>query len=228
MNKLLDNVLSSRWTKIVVFAACLVPFLLLAWPFYKLLTTGDAPELTGNPVEYITHYTGTWTIRLLLITLCITPLRKILNQPRLVRYRRMLGLFAFFYVCLHFMTWFILDKSFSVPDMWADILKRRFITVGMLGFALLLPLAVTSTAGWVRRLGFAKWQRLHRLIYLAALAGVIHYMWLVKSDERLPLMYAAILTVLMLYRLYMWKKTPPKRVPAPRAATTPSTASLPD
>ena len=234
MNKLLCDFLSNRCTKIVVFAACLVPFVLLAWPFNKLLTTGNAPELGANPVEYITHYTGTWTIRFLLLTLCITPLRKIFNQPRLVRYRRMLGLFAFFYVCLHFMTWFILDKSFSVPDMWADILKRRYITVGMLGFALLLPLAVTSTAGWVRRMGFVKWQRLHRLIYFAALAGVIHYMWLVKSDERLPLMYGAILAVLMLYRFFIWKQIPPKRAvsnPAagPRtAATTPSTASLPD
>jgi len=234
LNKLLGDILSNRWTKIVVFAACLVPFVLLAWPFYKLLTTGNAPELGANPVEYITHYTGTWTIRFLLLTLCITPLRKIFNQPRLVRYRRMLGLLAFFYVCLHFMTWFILDKSFSVPDMWADILKRRYITVGMLGFALLLPLAVTSTAGWVRRMGFVKWQRLHRLIYFAALAGVIHYMWLVKSDERLPLMYGAILAVLMLYRFFIWKQIPPKRAvsnPAagPRtAATTPSTASLPD
>ncbi len=214
----------------VVFVACLTPFLLLAWPFYKLLTTGNAPELTANPVEYITHDTGTWTIRFLLITLCVTPLRKIFNQPRLVRYRRMLGLFAFFYVCLHFMTWFILDKSFSLSDMWADVVKRRFITVGMLGFALLLPLAITSTAGWVRRLGFAKWQRLHRLIYFAGLAGVIHYMWLVKSDERLPLMYGVMLAVLMLYRFFMWN-TPAKRSvsrPAAAAVTTRSTASLPD
>ena len=170
-----------------------VPFLLLLWPFWKLVTTGIAPELGANPVEYITHNTGDWTIRFLLITLCVTPLRKIFNQPKLVRYRRMLGLFAFFYVCLHFLTWFVLDKSFSLSDMWADVLKRRFITVGMLGFAMLLPLAITSTAGWVRRLGFAKWQRLHRLIYFAALAGVIHYYWLVKSDVRLPLMYGAIL-----------------------------------
>jgi sulfoxide reductase heme-binding subunit YedZ len=157
-----------------------------------------------------------------LITLCVTPLRKIFNQPRLVRYRRMLGLFAFVYLCLHFMTWFILDKSFSLSDMWADVLKRRFITVGMLGFALLLPLAITSTAGWVRRLGFARWQRLHRLIYFAALAGVIHYCWLVKSDERLPLMYGAILAVLMAYRFFIWKKAA-----APRTATSPRTASLP-
>jgi methionine sulfoxide reductase heme-binding subunit len=227
LNKLLGNILSSPWTKTIVFAACLVPFVLLAWPFYKLLTTGNAPELTANPVEYITHYTGTWTIRFLLITLSITPLRKIFNQPRLVRYRRMLGLFAFFYVCLHFMTWFILDKSFSLSDMWADVLKRRFITVGMLGFAMLLPLAITSTAGWVRRLGFGNWQRLHRLIYFAALAGVIHYMWLVKSDERLPLMYGAMLTVLMLYRFFMWKQAP-KRAPALPAARTQNTASLPD
>ncbi len=226
---IIGRILASRWTKAVVFVLCLVPFLLLLWPFYKLLTTGNAPELTANPVEYITHDTGNWTIRFLLITLCVTPLRKIFNQPRVVRYRRMLGLFAFFYLCLHFMTWFILDKSFSLPDMWADVLKRRFITVGMLGFAMLLPLAITSTAGWVRRLGFARWQGLHRLIYFAALAGVIHYYWLVKSDVRLPLMYGAMLAVLLLYRVFLSKLTPARRVAAPRtAATTPRTASLPD
>jgi sulfoxide reductase heme-binding subunit YedZ len=229
LSKLAGKILGSRWTKVLLFAVCLVPFLLLLWPLYKLLTTGYAVELTANPVEYITHDTGTWTIRFLLITLCVTPLRKIFNQPKLTRYRRMLGLFAFFYVCLHFMTWFILDKSFSFSDMWADVLKRRFITVGMLGFAMLIPLAVTSTAGWVRRLGFVKWQRLHRLVYFVALAGVIHYYWLVKSDVRLPLLYGAILTVLMLYRFFIWKQMPPKRAPADRAAvTTPNTASLRD
>jgi methionine sulfoxide reductase heme-binding subunit len=226
---IIGRILASPWTKAALFVACLVPFLLLLWPFYKLLTTGNAPELGANPVEYITHDTGNWTIRLLLITLCVTPLRKIFNQPRVVRYRRMLGLFAFFYLCLHFMTWFILDKSFSLTDMWADVLKRRFITVGMLGFAMLLPLAITSTAGWVRRLGFARWQRLHRLIYFAALAGVIHYYWLVKSDVRLPLMYGAMLAVLLLGRVFLWKLTPTRCVAAPRAAATnPRTASLPD
>ena len=220
----LGQILASRWTKVALFAICMIPFLLLLWPFSKLLTTGVAPELGANPVEFITHDTGDWTIRFLLITLCVTPLRKIFNQPRLARCRRMFGLFAFFYLCLHFMTWFILDKSFSFSDMWADILKRRFITVGMLGFALLIPLAVTSTAGWVRRLGFAKWQRLHRLIYFAALAGVIHYYWLVKSDVRLPLMYGAILAVLMGYRFFIWKQRPVAR----GTATSPSTASLPD
>jgi sulfoxide reductase heme-binding subunit YedZ len=229
LSTLFGKILGSRWTKIVLFAACLVPFLLLLWPFLKLVTTGIAPELGANPVEFITHKTGDWTIRFLLITLCITPLRKMLKQPKLVRYRRMLGLFAFFYVCLHFMTWFILDKSFSLSEMWADVVKRRFITVGMLGFAMLLPLAITSTAGWVRRLGFVQWQRLHRLVYFAALAGVVHYYWLVKSDVRLPLMYGAILAVLMAYRVFVWKQAPVKSVPAQRAAvTTPNTASLPD
>jgi methionine sulfoxide reductase heme-binding subunit len=229
LSKLIGQILSSRWTKVSLFVLCLVPVGLLAPRLWMLATSGYSPGLTANPVEYITHYTGDWTIRFLLITLSITPLRKIFNQPKLVRYRRMLGLFAFFYVCLHFLTWFVLDKFFSLSEMWADILKRRYITVGMLGFAMLLPLAITSTAGWVRRLGFVKWQRLHRLIYFAALAGVIHYYWLVKSDVRLPLMYAAILAVLMLYRFFVvWKPAPPKRAPVAASATTPNTASLPD
>ena len=228
MNKAVGKVLSSPWTKAVAFAACLFPFLRLLWPFWKLVHGQDAPIFGANPVEYITHFTGDWTIRFLLITLSITPLRKIFNQPKLIRYRRMLGLFAFFYLCLHFMTWFILDKSFSLSDMWADILKRRFITVGMLGFAMLLLLAVTSTAGWVRRLGFARWQLLHRLVYFAALAGVIHYYWLVKSDVRLPLMYAGILAILMLYRLAKRKPAPQSTAVRRPAATTPNTASLPD
>jgi methionine sulfoxide reductase heme-binding subunit len=233
LNKVFGKILSSPWAKAVAFVLCLLPFLLLLWPFWKLVHGQDAPVFGPNPVEYITHFTGDWVIRFLLITLAITPARKIFNQPKIARYRRMLGLFAFFYLCLHFMTWFILDKSFSFSDMWADILKRRFITVGMLGFAMLIPLAVTSTAGWVRRMGFVRWQGLHRLIYFAALAGVIHYYWLVKSDVRLPLMYGGILAVLMAYRFWMWKHSPPrlkkKSAAAPRAAvTTPRTASLPD
>ena len=226
MSKLVGKILGTRWTKIAVFGLCLVPIVLLARPLWMLATLGYSPDLTANPIEYITHYTGTWTIRFLLITLSVTPLRKIFNQPKLARYRRMLGLFAFFYVCLHFLTWFVLDKFFNFSEMWADILKRRYITVGMLGFAMLLPWAVTSTAGWVRRLGFVKWQRLHRLIYFAALAGVIHYYWLVKSDVRLPLMYGAILAILMLYRFLT--RQPARQRAAPRPATTPNTASLPD
>jgi len=190
----MNQVLSNRWTKVCLFLLCLVPLLGLVWGFYH-------NELGANPIEYITHKTGDWTLRFLLITLCVTPLRKLLNQPKLARFRRMLGLFAFFYGCLHLTTWVWLDKFFDVHEMWKDVLKRRFITVGMTGFVLMIPLAITSTSGWVRRLGFVRWQRLHRLIYFSALAGVIHYYWLVKSDVRLPLLYGGILVVLLGYRL---------------------------
>jgi sulfoxide reductase heme-binding subunit YedZ len=193
----MNTVLSSRWTKAFLFLLCLTPLFLLGWRGYR-------EELGANPIEYITHRTGDWTIRFLLITLSVTPLRKLLNQPKLARFRRMLGLFAFFYGCLHLTTWVWLDKFFVLGDMWADVVKRRFITAGMTGLLLMLPLAITSTAGWVRRLGFRRWQAIHRLVYFSALAGVIHYYWLVKSDVRLPLMYGGILAVLMAYRLGVW------------------------
>lgn len=183
----------SIWTKILLFTLCLVPFLYLLWRVYK-------NDLTANPIEFITHQTGDWTIRFLMITLAITPLRSLLRQPQLFRFRRMLGLFAFFYGCCHLATWIWLDKGFDTQAMWGDVIKRRFITVGMAGLLLMIPLAVTSTAGWVRRLGYRRWQLLHRLIYFTALAGVIHYYWLVKSDIRPPMRYAAILAVLLLYR----------------------------
>lgn len=209
----MNRLLSSRWTKAAVFLLCLVPLGLLGWRLLGLAFQGWRgydPTLTADPIAYITHYTGDWTIRFLLITLTVTPLRKLLGQPKLVRYRRMLGLFAFFYGCLHLTTWVWLDKFFDPHEMLKDILKRRFITVGMLAFTLLIPLAITSTAGWVRRLGFERWQRLHRLVYFSALAGVIHYYWLVKSDVRLPLLYGAILAVLMLYRLAVWLRSAPR------------------
>ncbi|HEX4592667.1 MAG TPA: protein-methionine-sulfoxide reductase heme-binding subunit MsrQ [Bryobacteraceae bacterium] len=216
----MKKVLSNRWTKVVLFVLCLVPLAWLGWRAYQ-------QELTANPIEFITHYTGDWTIRFLLITLTVTPLRKLLNQPQLARFRRMLGLFAFFYGCLHLMTWLGLDKFFDLSEMWKDVVKRRFITAGMTAFLLMLPLAITSTAGWVRRLGFVKWQRLHRLIYFSGLAGVVHYYWLVKSDIREPLMYFAIWSVLMIYRLGVWMRSR-RRVQLPRHVTTPSTASLRD
>ncbi|HWY48132.1 MAG TPA: protein-methionine-sulfoxide reductase heme-binding subunit MsrQ [Bryobacteraceae bacterium] len=215
----MKKVLSNRWTKVVVFVLCLVP---LAW----LGRRAYQQDLTANPIEYITHFTGDWTIRFLLITLAVTPLRKLFNQPQLARFRRMLGLFAFFYGCLHLMTWLGLDKFFDLSEMWKDVIKRRFITAGMTGFLLMLPLAITSTAGWVRRLGFVRWQRLHRLIYFSALAGVIHYYWLVKSDVRLPLMYFGIWAVLMGYRATVWLRAPHRKQPS--RVTIPSTASLPD
>ncbi len=213
------KLLSSRWTKAVLFLLCLTPFARLVWKFYH-------QDLGANPVEYITHYTGDWIIRFLLITLSVTPLRKLLHQPQLVRFRRMLGLFAFFYGLQHFMTWFYLDKALDFSEMWKDIVKRRFITAGMTALVLMIPLAITSTAGWVRRLGFVRWQRLHRLVYFSALAGVIHYYWLVKSDVREPLMYGAILAVLMAYRFTVWRLSAPKSERA--KATSPNTVSLQD
>jgi methionine sulfoxide reductase heme-binding subunit len=200
----MNKVLSSRWTKACLFLLCLAPLAFLLWGFFH-------NELSANPIEYITHKTGDWTLRFLLITLSVTPFRKILNLPKLARFRRMLGLFAFFYGCLHLTTWVWLDKFFDVQEMWKDVLKRGFITVGMTGFVLMIPLALTSTDKWVRRLGFVRWQRLHRLVYFSALAGVIHYYWLVKSDVRLPLLYAGILALLLGYRLRTWLVRVPQR-----------------
>lgn len=175
-------------SKSLVWVLCLLP---LAMLLYRFRTN----DLTANPIEYITHETGDWGLRILLVSLMITPLRR-LGLPSLILYRRLLGLFAFFYLCLHFVTWAWLDRLLDVQDMWTDVLKRRFITVGMLGLVLMVPLAITSTKGWIRRLG-KNWQKLHRLVYLSALAGVIHYYWLVKSDIRLPALYATILLVLL-------------------------------
>jgi sulfoxide reductase heme-binding subunit YedZ len=139
-----------------------------------------------------------------MITLSVTPLRKLLKQPWLIRFRRMLGLFAFFYVSLHFLTYIWLDKSFDLHEMFADVLKRRFITAGFAGFLLLIPLAITSTTGWIRRLGGKRWQALHRLIYASAILGVIHYLWLVKADRKKPLEYGFILALLLGYRVAAW------------------------
>jgi methionine sulfoxide reductase heme-binding subunit len=186
-----------RWFKPVVFLGCLVPLMLLGWKAYS-------GALGANPIEVITHATGDWTIRFLLITLSITPIRKLTGWLWLIRYRRMFGLFAFFYGVLHFLTYIWLDKFFDVHEMLHDVAKRRFITVGFTGFALLIPLAFTSTTGWIRRLGGKRWQALHRLIYFSAIAGVIHYWWLVKADLRLPLEYGVILAMLLGYRIAVW------------------------
>jgi len=188
------KLLTSKWTKLVVFLLCLGPLASLGW---DALHGG----LTANPIEYITHATGDWTLRFIVITLAVTPLRKLLNLPDLIRFRRMLGLFAFFYGCLHFTTYIWLDKFFDLADMWKDIAKRPFITVGFLAFVLMIPLALTSTAGMIRRLGGKNWQLLHRLIYITAIAGVIHYYWLVKSAIIRPLTYVAIVAILLLWRL---------------------------
>src|SRR5216683_3058476 len=188
-----------RWrpAKVGVFAVSLVPLGQLARGF-------QTNSLGPNPVETITHETGDWTFRFLLLCLAVTPARRMLGQPWLIQYRRMLGLFAFFYCCLHFTTWFWLDKAFDPGEMWVDIVKRRFITVGMTGFALMIPLAITSTAGWIRRMGGKNWNRVHQATYLAGVAGVVHYWWLVKSDIRMPALYGALLAMLLGWRA--WKK----------------------
>ena len=187
----------TRWIKVAVFVACLTPLAMLAWDAYT-------QNLGANPIEKITHSTGDWTLRFLLITLSITPARKLLGLSQLIKFRRMLGLYAFFYGSLHFLTYIWLDKFFNLHEMIADIEKRKFITVGLTAFTLLIPLAITSTTGWIRRLGGKRWQMLHRLIYISAICGVIHYLWLVKADIRKPLEYGAILTILLSYRVVVW------------------------
>jgi len=199
-----------RWLKPAIFLACLTPLANLAW-------RGFHAQLGANPIEAITHSTGDCTLTFLLITLSVTPLRKLTRQYWLIGFRRMLGLFAFFYGTLHLMTYVWLDKFFNVHEMLADIAKRRFITAGMTAFALMIPLALTSTKWSIRKLGGKRWQALHRLIYFSAAAGVIHYIWLVKADLKKPLEYAAVLALLLLYRLIAWIGS---RTPVPAKINT--------
>jgi len=187
------------WLKTAVFLACLIPFAQLAYNAY----TGD---LGVNPIEFITHFTGDWVLIFLLATLSVTPLRKITGWNDLIKFRRMLGLFAFFYTLLHFSTYIVLDHFFDFQRIIKDIVKRPYVNVGFTGFVLMIPLAITSTAGMIRRLG-KRWQQLHRLVYVAAIAGVIHFYWLVKADIRRPLQYGSVLLILLSYRLFV-KWTP--------------------
>ena len=211
----LNSILTSKWTKVCVFLLCLVPFGSLIWRCVHPLLQGLPFDtyLTANPIEFLTHATGDWTLRFVIITLAISPLRKIHGLHGLIRFRRMLGLFAFFYGCLHFSMWIGIDKFFDWTEMWKDVQKRRFITVGFTGYVLMIPLAVTSTAGWIRRLGGRRWQMLHRAIYLTAILGVIHYYWLVKSDVRKPLQYAAIVGALLVWRFGAWIYARSRRQP---------------
>jgi sulfoxide reductase heme-binding subunit YedZ len=183
--------------KTVVWAACLLPLLRLAWKGFR-------GGLGANPIEFITLSTGTWTLVLLLATLAVTPLRRLTGQSWLIRLRRLVGLFAFFYGVLHFITYIWLDKFFDVPDMMKDVVKRPFITAGFLAFLLLIPLAVTSTAGAIRRMGGRRWQLLHRLIYISGVSAVIHFWWKVKADVREPAIYAIVLALLLCIRLAFW------------------------
>jgi sulfoxide reductase heme-binding subunit YedZ len=197
-----------RPLKVLVFVAALGPVSYLVWAAF----TG---HLSANPVSDLTNETGLWTLRLLATTLAITPLRRLTGWNDIIRFRRMLGLFAFFYGTLHFLTYIAFDQSFApIGEIVKDVRKRPFITMGFSAFVLMIPLALTSTAGMIRRLG-RRWQQLHRLVYVSAVAAVVHYYWLVKADVRSPLRYAAIVAVLLAFRL-AWSIR--RRRVAPRAA----------
>ena len=207
-----------RRVKPWVFTACFIPLALVVW---HGLTGG----LSANPIEDITHRTGDWTLRFLLVALAVTPLRRLTGWAALASFRRMFGLFAFFYAVLHFTTYLVLDFFFAFDLILDDIVERRYITAGFAGFLMLVPLALTSTARMTRRLGGERWRQVHRLVYVAAVAGVVHYLWLVKIDIRPPLLYAGILTVLFGARL--WFRFAPRVLQAKivREATARSTQS---
>jgi sulfoxide reductase heme-binding subunit YedZ len=185
----------TTWLKPILFVLCLVPFGQLAYGAY----TGD---LGVNPIEFITRFTGSWSLIILISSLAVTPLRRITGWNELIKFRRMLGLFAFFYALLHFSTYLVLDHFFDFAAIGKDILKRPYVTAGFIGFVVMIPLAVTSTAGMIRRLG-KRWQQLHRLVYVAAIAGVIHFYWLVKADISRPAQYGAVLALLLGFRLFV-------------------------
>ncbi len=186
-----------RYLKPATFVLCLLP---LAWLTARAFGLAGA-TLGANPIDELQDRTGEWALRLLLVTLCITPLAVTLRKPWLLAVRRMLGLFAFTYLCLHFLNWFVLDQWLDLRAILADIAKRPYITVGFTAFLMLVPLAVTSTAGWMRRLG-RRWHQLHRLIYPAAALGCVHYWWQVKADWREPLVYASVLALLLGWRVW--------------------------
>src|SRR6202521_2222045 len=214
----MNSILTSKWTKVLVFLICLVPLGVL---IREAFTGG----LGSNPRQFLEHAPGDWTLRFGALPLAVTPVRKILRQPQLIRFRRMLGLFAFFYGCCHFSVYLTFDQVFDLHGIWADVLKRRYITVGFTGFVLMIPLALTSTAGWIRRLGGRRWAMVHRAIYLTAIAGVIHFYWLVKSDIHLPLEYAAVMAILLGWRVYDYYSKPARRAPAKSVAPKQSTTA---
>ena len=205
---MLDQNQNIRWLiKPALFVISLVPLAVL-------IQKGLNNDLGANPVETINRFTGDWVLRFLLVTLAVTPLRRLFGWNALLRYRRMLGLFAFFYVCLHFLSYAWLDQYFAIADIIKDVAKRPYITVGFACFLMLIPLAATSTNAMIRRLGARRWQRLHRLVYLVGVGGIVHFLWLVKSDLREPLIYGAILAVLLGFRLWDWARRVPVAVAA--------------
>jgi sulfoxide reductase heme-binding subunit YedZ len=222
--------MTSRWERLahtLLVAVALVP---LAW----IVADALGGRLGGNPVEAITHRTGDWTIRLLLATLAVSPLRTVTGWNRLIRFRRTLGLLTFSYASLHFLIYVVIDQGFPVQGfalryVLEDIAKRPYITVGFTAFLLLVPLAVTSTRGWIRRLGGRRWNAVHRLIYVAGAGAVLHYLWLVKGEQWTPVWYGLILVGLLLLRVWPRRKVTPadRRSPASPATAGPLPAPLP-
>jgi len=187
--------------KALIFLVCLIPLARLGW-------YGYTDQLGANPIEFITRSTGTWTLIFLLITMSVTPLRKLSGWPALIKLRRMLGLFAFFYASLHSTTYIWLDQFFDLQSIYKDVLKRPFITIGFTAFMMLIPLALTSTNAMIKRLGGKRWRQLHQLVYFIAICGVVHYWWLVKKDITQPAIYAGVLAVLLGYRLMVMALKP--------------------
>ena len=195
------------WLKAAVFALCLIPLA-------RLVVFAYTGQLGANPIEFVIRSLGTWALTLMLVTLSVTPLRRLTGWNSLIRLRRLLGLFAFFYAGLHFLTYAGIDQFFDLRAILADIVKRPYITVGFICFVLLVPLAVTSTNAMQRRLGGRRWQRLHRLVYLIAAGGVLHYLQLVKKDITQPVLYGLVLSLLLGARL--WWRWRSARVPVNR------------
>ena len=194
--------------KTLVHLLALLPAAILAWQFHDVWKNAS-DALGADPIAEIEHRTGLWALRMLMITLAITPLRQLTGQPVLIRFRRMLGLYAFFYASLHLAAYLGLDLRGYWAQIFEEIVKRPYITVGFTAWLLLLPLAITSTKGWIKRLG-RNWGRLHKLVYVIGVLAVLHFWWLVKSDIREPLLYAAILAVLLGWRgwkAFSWRRT---------------------
>jgi sulfoxide reductase heme-binding subunit YedZ len=196
--------------KPALFVACLTPLSLLIFHAVR-------GELSANPVEDITNTTGIWTLRLIVATLLVAPLRRATGINQLIQYRRAIGLFAFFYGSLHFMTYFILDHQLQFDGLWDDVKKRPYITAGFTAFVLMIPLAITSTTGWIRRMGGRNWNLLHRLIYITALAAVLHYFWKVKLDTTNPIYYGIVVGALLMVRV--WRVAMRSRAAPARSAT---------
>lgn len=204
--------------KTLVHLAALAPALWLAWQFWQVWQTGS-DALGADPVAEIEHRTGLWAMRMLMFTLAITPLRQLTGQAVLIRFRRMLGLYAFFYASVHLCVYLSLDLRGYWTQIFEEIVKRPYLTVGFLAWLLLVPLAITSTQGWIRRLK-RNWGRLHKLVYAVGVLAVLHFWWLVKSDIREPALYAAILAVLLGWR--GWKALSARRTTAARSAARPA------